>query len=216
MMVSIFACIVFVLLSSLSISGEKAIEDQGISIEEATLRVLENNQAFQIERLNPEIRKTYEDDEKSVFDPTISFDSSRSKSTLVSGIVDLTKIERENNSLEVSKKFSTGTEVSVGVQTQRIDSERSGIQTSAAGVISLNQSLLKGFGRSANLANLRKSNLALRASEFEFRGFAESLVADVEKTCWDYILAQRRISIFQRLVCALTPPSKYLMVQYSG
>ncbi len=70
-------------------------------------------------------------------------------------------------------------------------------QTSAAGVVSLNQPLLKGVGRGANLANLRKAHLAMLASEYEFRGFAEALVADVERTCWDYVLAQRRISIFQ-------------------
>jgi outer membrane protein TolC len=28
------------------------------------------------------------------------------------------------------------------------------------------------------------------------RGFAESLVSDVEKACWDYVLAKRRIAIF--------------------
>ena len=196
-MLIIFACILLSSLSSLTASGEEATEKQGISIEEATLRALENNQAFQIERLNPEIQKTYESEEKAVFDPAVTFESTQSKSTLASGIVDLTKIERKNNDLEVSKMFSTGTEVSLGVQTQRIDSERSGIQTSAAGVLSINQPILKGFGRGANLANLRKSHLALLASEYELRGFAENLVADVEKTCWDYVLAQRRIAIFR-------------------
>ena len=197
MLVFIFACIILTLLSSLSVSGQESSQDSGISIEEAILRAFENNKAFQIERINPEIRKTYEDEEKAVFDPAISLDSSMSKSTLASGIVDLTKIERNNNSVAISKKFSIGTEISAGVETQRINSERSGIQTSAAGVISLSQPLLKGFGRGANLANLRKAGLALRSSEYEFRGFAEALVADVEKTCWDYVLAQRRISIFQ-------------------
>lgn len=196
-LVFLFTCIFLTPLSSLSASSEDAAENQGIPIEEAVLRALENNQAFQIERINPDIRKTYEDEEKAAFDPTVSFESTRSKSTLASGIVDLTDIERKNNNLEVSKKFSTGTEVSVGIQAQHIDSERSGVQSSAAGVISLSQPLLKGFGRGANLANLRKAHLALLASEYEFRGFAEALVADVEKTCWDYILAQRRISIFQ-------------------
>ena len=197
MLMFMFACIFLTPLSSLSASGEEAAETQGISITEATLRALENNQAFQIERLNPEIRKTYESEEKAVFDPALTFESTQSKSTLASGIVDLTKIERKNNNLEVSKTFSTGTELSLGVETQRIDSERSGIQTSAAGVLSLNQPILKGFGRGTNLANLRKAQLALLASEYELRGFAENLVADVEKTCWDYVLSQRRISIFQ-------------------
>ncbi|MBN1908003.1 MAG: TolC family protein, partial [Deltaproteobacteria bacterium] len=190
-------CIFILSLASLSSSGEEATEKQAISIKEATLRALENNRAFQIERINPEIRKTYEEEQKAVFDPVVNLDSNQSKSTLASGIVDLTNIERKNNNIDISKKFSTGTEVSLGIEMQRIDSERSGVQTSAAGVISINQPLLEGFGRGANLANLRKAQLALLASEYELRGFAEALVADVEKTCWDYVLAQKRISIFQ-------------------
>ncbi|NLA73947.1 MAG: TolC family protein [Deltaproteobacteria bacterium] len=47
------------------------------------------------------------------------------------------------------------------------------------------------------LANLRSVRLSQLATEFELRGFAENLVADVETTCWDYILAQKRIAIFQ-------------------
>jgi outer membrane protein len=184
-------------LSSLSASDEEVTEIPGISIEEAILRALENNKAFQIERIHPEIRKTYEEEEKAVFDPSISFDSTQSKSILASGIAALTRIERKQNNAELTKKFSTGTELSAGIETERIESERSGNVSSARGTVSLNQSLLKGFGRGANLANLRKSHLALLASEYELRGFAESLVADVERTCWDYVLAQKRISIFR-------------------
>lgn len=197
MLVYLVACILILSLASLSSSGEEATESQAISIKEATLRALENNRAFLIERINPEIQKTYEMEQKAVFDPVVNIESNQSKSTLASGIVDLTNIERKNNNIDVSKKFSTGTEVSLGIEMQRIDSERSGVQTSAAGVISINQPLLEGFGRGANLANLRKAQLALLASEYELRGFAEALVADVEKTCWDYVLARKRISIFQ-------------------
>ena len=196
-LVFILACIILTPFFPAYASDEETKESQGISIEEAILRALENNQAFHIERINPEIRKTYENEEKAAFDTTFSFDSSQSKSTLASGIVDLTKIERKNSNAAVSKKFSTGTELSLGIETERIESERSGTQTSAAGVVTLNQPLLKGFGRGANLANLRKAHLAMLASEYELRGYAETLVADVEKTCWDYVLAQRRISIFQ-------------------
>ncbi len=197
MLVYLFACIILLPLTSLSSSGEEATENQEISIKEAILRALENNRAFQIERLNPEIQKTYEMEEKAVFDPAVNLESNQSKSTLASGIVDLTNIERKNNNLGVAKKFSMGTEVTLGIETQLIDSERSGFQTSAAGVVSISQPLLKGFGRGANLANLRKAHMELLASEYELRGFAEALVADVEKTCWDYVLAQKRISIFQ-------------------
>ena len=32
-------------------------------------------------------------------------------------------------------------------------------------------------------------------SLFELRGLAQNLVADVEKTYWDYVLAQRQVAI---------------------
>ena len=40
----------------------------------------------------------------------------------------------------------------------------------------------------------------MRASEYELRGLAEALVADVERTYWDCVLAERRISIFEESV----------------
>jgi outer membrane protein len=196
-LIFIFICVILSPLSSFSESGGGTAESPGISIEEAILRALENNKAFQIERINPEIQKTYEDEEKAAFDPSLSFESTRSKSTLASGIAALTRIERKRNNAELTKKFSTGTELSAGIETERLESERSGNVSSTTGTITLNQPLLRGFGRGANLANLRKAHLALLASEYELRGFAETLVSDVERTCWDYILAQKRISIFR-------------------
>lgn len=193
----IFICMFPVFFPTIHVSGKEEAQNPGISIEEAILRALENNQAFHIERINPEIQKTYVEEEKAVFDPAVGVDVTRSKSTLASGIAALTRIERENNNAEVTKKFSTGTELSAGIETERIESERSGNVSSATGVVTLNQPLLKNFGRGPNLANLRKAKLSLLASEYELRGFAESLVANVEKTCWDYVLARRRISIFQ-------------------
>ena len=44
---------------------------------------------------------------------------------------------------------------------------------------------------------LRQARLDTRLSEFELRGFTESLVADVERTCWDYALARRQIEIVE-------------------
>jgi outer membrane protein len=169
-----------------------------ISIQEAILIALENNRAFRIERLNPEIMKTYEAEQEAQFDPVLSVDSSLSKSTLASGIADLTKIERKQNTGEISKRFSTGTEIAAGVATEDLASSRPGSERirSAQGNISITQSLLQGFGRTVNLANLNRARAASRVSEYELRGFAESLVAEVEKTCWDYILRQRRINIF--------------------
>ena len=48
-----------------------------------------------------------------------------------------------------------------------------------------------------NLARLRQARLETRISNYELRGFTESLVAEVETTYWDYALARRRIGIFK-------------------
>ncbi len=99
MLIFISACIILNPFFPSFASDAKTTERQGISIKEAILRALENNQAFHIERVNPEIRKTYESEEKAAFDTTFTFDSSQSKSTLASGIVDLTKNQKEKTAM---------------------------------------------------------------------------------------------------------------------
>ena len=63
--------------------------------------------------------------------------------------------------------------------------------------MTVNQALLRGFGTDVNLARLRQARLDTRLSEYELRGFTQSLVADVERTYWDYALARRQIEIVE-------------------
>jgi len=56
--IMIFVCVFITLISTPALSGEDVYQDTEISIEEAILRALENNQAFKIERLKPEIERT--------------------------------------------------------------------------------------------------------------------------------------------------------------
>jgi outer membrane protein TolC len=48
-----------------------------------------------------------------------------------------------------------------------------------------------------NLARLQQARLETRMSEYELRGFTEFLVAEVERTYWDYALARRQIEIVE-------------------
>jgi outer membrane protein TolC len=64
--------------------------------------------------------------------------------------------------------------------------------------LSVTQALLRGAGTGVNLASLEQARLDTQASEYEFRGFAEVLVAQVEETYWEYALAQRQIQIFEK------------------
>ncbi|MEI8197582.1 MAG: TolC family protein, partial [Phycisphaerae bacterium] len=63
--------------------------------------------------------------------------------------------------------------------------------------VTVNQALLRGAGLNVNLATLRQAQLDTKISQYELRAVAESLVAQVELTYWDYALAQRQIEIYQ-------------------
>lgn len=167
-----------------------------ISIEEAILLALDNNQAFQVERLDPKIRQTFEMQERAAFDPTLSAEYSISRESEATGETPLSKIKETDAEVEISEFLPTGTQLKLEISTDLTDPYTSGDQNSIRGGISITQALLRGFGLKVNLANLRQARLDTLASQYELRGFAESLVAEVERTCWDYTLAQRRIAIF--------------------
>jgi len=62
--------------------------------------------------------------------------------------------------------------------------------------LSVTQALLNGAGLDVNLADLRQARISSRESAYELRGFAETLVSQVEQTYWDYALAERQIDIY--------------------
>jgi outer membrane protein len=174
-----------------------------ITIVEAILLSLENNRALVVERLNPAIEKTFEEEERAVFDPETNAEIS-------AGRVDAKRQTSSGDQLEsfstdtvdgvisLEQFFPTGTTVSVEGSTLMTDSlvyENKFYSTRLG--MTVNQALLRGFGTDVNLARLRQARLDTRLSEYELRGFSESLVAEVERTYWDYALARRQIEIFE-------------------
>ena len=59
------------------------------------------------------------------------------------------------------------------------------------------QHLLNGGGYGVNLANVRQARLHTVYSQYEFRGYAQKFVADVEFLCWEYIAAVKSLKIEQ-------------------
>ncbi len=172
-----------------------------ITVENAIFLALENNRSLRVERLNPSILHTFEDEERAVFDPVItgSLSGSRERGEVKSGatgkIVDNTS-NRTSAELGISQFLPTGTEVGIGLSTERTYSDLYSDQHATRAGLTVTQALLRGVGIDVSLANLRQAKLDTLASQYEFRGFAESLVALVEETYWDYALAQREIEIF--------------------
>lgn len=171
-----------------------------ITIEDAVLLALENNRSLALERLNPAIRRTFEGEERATFDPVLdgSIDYSRrsfkERSRTLRQISD-DKTRDTEAKIGVSKFFATGTDAGVDVSSYRPWTAWYGDWYEYRVGLSVTQALLQGRGKDVNLARLRQAEIDTRISEYELRGFAETLVASVEEIYWDYALAQRRIEI---------------------
>lgn len=173
-----------------------------LTVEDTVLLALENNKAFRVQRLNPPIRRTFEEQERAVFDPTVSAAASKGRThaqrlaragTETESFVS----ERTAGELSVNTFLPSGTAVALETGTEITESSLyTDSFTSTRVGLTVTQAILRGFGTRANLASLRQARLDTLASQYELRGFAEWLVAQVETAYWDYALAQRQIEIF--------------------
>ena len=193
--------------ASVTDSGEAngtgtAEEPLTISVQEAILMAMENNRSLIVERMNPDIMRTYEEEESSIFDPvlgaevsprrTVADRLSRAGSSTESQIVDSV-----TGSLSMGKFFSTGTTLELLGSTSYTDSSLySDIFTSNRLGVSVTQALLQGRDVRANLASVHQAGIEALISEYELRGFAEVLLEEVESKFWDYALAQKQIEIY--------------------
>jgi outer membrane protein len=174
-----------------------------VSVSEAILLCLENNRSLMVERLTPAIQQTFEDQERSVFDPTIGVEGTLARlegerlARSGSDTEDV-KTDTADGSIALEQYFPTGTTVALEAGVQVTDSALYADSFYAARLgMTVNQALLQGFGKDVNLARLQQARLDTRMSEYELRGFTEFLVAEVETTYWDYALARRQIEIVE-------------------
>jgi outer membrane protein len=178
-----------------------AAEPQGalrLSLEEAVLFALRYNRSLTVEQLNPLVAGTFEAIERAAFDPALfaelRFDRGRRPRSSV-----MESSRGSTAEIGVGKRLPTGTDIELSINHSREDSSGTSRQQQhgAAVDLSVTQALLRGASRRANLVDLQQAELDTLASHYELRGFAESLVADVEQAYWDYALAADRLAIFE-------------------
>lgn len=167
-----------------------------LSVAEAVLSSLANNHSLEVQRLAPEIARLGELDAAGTFDATVggtlSGTLARDRQAAGEGF---DSSDSQQLSLGASRLLPSGTTIGVD-----FDATRSGSadDSSTRVGVSLTQALLRGRGAEVNLAALRQARLDTALSLSELQGFAESLVAQVEQACWDYLLAGRRVAIVER------------------
>lgn len=175
--------------------------DLTITIHEAIFMTLANNRSLVVERYNPPIRETYEEEERAAFDPVLGAGLSAEREDgqqTTGGVTRHFVRDTIEGELALEQYFPTGTTLGL-----RADSEISDTSTSANRVaetrvgLEFDQNLLRGLGREVNLVRLKQARLDTAVSQYELRGFSESLLARVETAYWNYALAERQIEIVE-------------------
>lgn len=171
-----------------------------IGVYDAILLGLEHNHTVTISRLYPAITKTYADIERADFDPTFnaSLEKSETKTQRRLGSQPTpfdVQDEQYEGTVELSQAFPTGTTFTIDAgMTGSVSNLYTDQYTGTVG-ITATQSLLRGFGLGANLANLRKARIDVSISEAELKGIAERVAADIEEAYWDLYVAGQEVAI---------------------
>lgn len=193
-----FVCLVCLGQERMSFGEGDSDTSMDLSIEQAVMKALENNRDLRIQTLEPVKAGTFEHIEKTAFDPELYAKYAYTREDLAEDNLKLTTDKTHEAVLGLKKTFSAGTRVEAELSHEKAtDSDNADIQSTRLG-LTLTQSLLKGFGPSVNLAKVRKASLETKISVYELKGFTEVLVADTENTYWNYVLAKRKIAIFEQ------------------
>ncbi len=175
-----------------------------VAVSDAILLALQNNRAFIVDRYNAPIIRTSEQQQLAAFDPDLTGAFSLSRGYDQSVVPP--PWQTELGQLGLSEFLPTGTLLSLNASETVMKwpavpdvtyATPAGNYATRVGV-SVTQSLLRGYGLDVNLASLRQARLDTRSSEYELRGFAESLVAQTEEAYWNCALAQQQIQITEK------------------
>ena len=176
-----------------------------VTVRNAVLMALENNQELVVQRLQPDIVRTKEMEQQAIFDPLVvgEFGWLRELGRDMNSQDEIYDFRKASpvGTLGVEILFPTGTKVGAGASTEVGDAGRFGHQLVGTRLgLTVTQALLRGLGAEVNLADIRQARLDTLASEYELRGFAEAVVAQVELACWDCLLAERQIEIYKNSI----------------
>ncbi len=169
-----------------------------ITTEQATLLALENNRTLVVERLNPQIARTFVPEGLSVFDPVLTGQVGYGWNGLTQGPLEADR-SGPTAAVGVQEFLPTGTSLGVTASASVFPITGLPAGTNDFGstlAFNATQSLLRGFGSAVNLASVNQARIDVQISQYELRGFVQTLIAQVEETYWDYALAERRIEIF--------------------
>ena len=163
-----------------------------LSLQDALQRVLRDNPLVRVERINTDVAQSVLNEQRSTYDTRLraSYTVSERETRPFSESHDL--------SLSLTKDFSTGTGVEVGMGASPYSSSRdTGMYFRNSVGLTVTQALLQGFGASANLVQLRKARIDVDIRQEELAAYTQRLLVDAERAYWDLLFSGEQMSIYR-------------------
>ena len=163
-----------------------------LSLHDAIMMAIENNQNLKIQRLSPERSKIAEEGARAKFDPSLSaqLDRQQREGSASEGSIS------NNGSVSLSSLLPTGTNITANSSIS--DNPRSQKDFSTGANVNVTHPLLRGAGITVNMADIKQARLNTFISEYELRGYAESLIYQIESAYWNFVVSLRDVQIVQQ------------------
>ncbi len=165
-----------------------------LTAQQAIVVAIQHNRELAVQTLNPQIARTLAQQELAAFDPLLTTRAAYSRTRVPS----TRPTEGATASVGLKEFLPTGTTVELAGRSGVTQGDFGEADTWDSGVdLNVTQALLRGGGLAVNLAGVRQTRLDVLTSEQELRGFAQDVVAAVEKSYWEHVLAVRAMEIVQ-------------------
>ncbi len=167
-----------------------------LTIEQAVLMAMENNRDLVVQRYAPQIAQFAEQSLYGQFDPTLTGQTTAAKTWPGPGGVGTEALAAQ---AAVQQFFPTGTTAVLSLNandagTNLYGDRRDDVTTVRAG-LTVTQQLLQGAGTRVNLAAIRQAQLDVLTSQYNLRGFIETLAGETETAYLNFLLNQRELDI---------------------
>ena len=189
------------LLSALGLFASMGPAKPRLSLGEAITATLENNFAYRIALLEPEIAREGVTRESARFDSVLFASGNVSQSEQDTVFSELTGTRTDNRQWEagVRKRLVYGTSLSAQTSLQRLDST-AGIYTGrlsqdAGFSLNVRQPLLNNFGREVNLAAVESARAGFSISAESYRDTLLRLLAQTELAYWAVARWQEQLEL---------------------
>lgn len=162
----------------------EAVSD--MTVKDAVLKAITGNHDIIIEKITVAISNTDIKNQEGQFDPSFQLTAANTRTNDVDASDTGSVTTEWTESGEISKKFSTGTEVSVAYNTTDNRLESSTGRYSSNLKLTITQDLLKNFGTDINRTQIMIARKKQATSIHDYQQKISEIIAEVQGVYWDF------------------------------